>query len=59
MNEIPDDLPKDVTPAAFTGAQPKLVTTARNGGLPVLPTTASSRPVTPELVNQLREGLPR
>jgi hypothetical protein len=31
--------------------------TARNG-LPVLPTTAGGRPVTLELVNQLRDELP-
>lgn len=29
MNEIPDDLPMDETPAAFSDAQPNVATTAR------------------------------
>jgi hypothetical protein len=43
--------------AALQSATTGAAQTARNG-LPLLPTAASGRPVTLELVNQLRDDLP-
>ena len=47
-----------ITALARQGLQPKVSGAGHRNGVPLLPARAKASPVTPELVNQLRDELP-